>query len=265
MPDGDAVILALLALAHAAIPEGLDIEATDAWEQAHEQLLDGPPGCWEAVGRASFSYDLGRYGGTRGTSAFAGRLVDGTWKDFHVESLGRVHWGRRGGETRSYDDSQLFVPLIGRLEGGTVSIGGGGDVDVETAGDDDPTNVVRDIIDELAAGVDITYAEWDDARGGVVLHRDVAIGKGQNAPAAAVTAFFPAGGRLPVSYDVRFPDTFRRGPVVVRDAKMQLRGRPDGDVVLPVAEAYSATFGALGTSFSFAQTVQYVKMVRCGG
>ena len=120
----------LFAVALAGPPEGLDLDDPVPWEEASRQLFEGPPGCWEIVGKATWNHDGARWGVSRGSAAFAGRLVDGVWaNDLYIEPLGEiVREGPREVERRVYrDDAQPFLPLLGRHSGDTFGDGGDSD------------------------------------------------------------------------------------------------------------------------------------------
>lgn len=262
------MLFALAALA--AAPEGVDLEDHAPWIAGSEALMDGPPGCWELVGQAAWSYDFGRLGEMRGNAIFAGRLVDGVWKGFHVEPLGEIVRMGRDRPSHQYVPEQRFTPLIGlRYEGSTSISAGESGVAVETEQDDTtaPTNVLRELLADLGGDAEYTWAEWDDEREGVLLRRVVPLGGGASAPEADVRTFFPGVGTQPTRVDVAFPERFMAGEgmarVRVQDARVQLRGRVVDGRVLPVAEAYSARIGVVGFDFGFAQTLQYTSAVAC--
>ena len=89
------LIAVLASLAIAGAPAGVDLNDLDHWENTAEAFLDGPPGCWEIVGQASWNWDAGRFGMSRGDTIFAAQMVDGLWGEFHLEPLGEVVRERR--------------------------------------------------------------------------------------------------------------------------------------------------------------------------
>jgi len=251
----------LVAAALAAPPPGVDLEDLDGWATAADRLLDGPPGCWEVVGRADWNHDGGQFGFTRGSAVFAGRLEEGVWSEFHVESLGEVFREGREEERHVYRDEQLFVPLMGRYEDDDDE---GGEDTLE--GGSAPVNVVRDLLSDLEGSAEYTWATWDEEAQGVVFTRVVPIGKRANAPEVTLDVFFPNGDVVPEHGDVKFPERFwihDLPPVVVRDAQVQLRGQRWGEDVFPAAEAFSVELRALGFRFRAAQTIRYRSFVPC--
>ena len=76
-----------MALGWATVPDRVDVDNIEHWEAGMNRLLDGPEGCWELVGKASWEWDFGRFGSSRGDAAFIGRMRGGVWEGFHVESF----------------------------------------------------------------------------------------------------------------------------------------------------------------------------------
>jgi hypothetical protein len=253
----------LLAAALAAPPPGVDTEDIDVWAAAADQLLDGPAGCWEVVGRADWNHDGGRIGFTRGSAVFAGRMEEGVWSEYHIESLGEVYREFREDEQHTYRAEQLFVPLMGRHaegddeeEGGETAIEGG-------AG---PVNVLTDVLSELRGSAEYAWAAWDEDASAVVFTRVVPIGKRTNAPEVTMNVVFPEGEVVPERAEVVFPERFwinNVPPVVIRDARVELRGQRWGDTVFPAAEAFSAELRVLGFRLTSAQTIRYRSVRPC--
>ena len=275
-----------MSAALAAQPDGLDLEDPTVWETGADMLLDGPPGCWEVVGRASWNYDLGRFASSRGDSVFAARLKDGVWSDFFVDSTGEMlRVGRKGAEERVFVDKQRFVPLLGRISDASMPESwneddekkgdGGAEVRVDTDGDgytdrnDAAVNIVREILDNLDNNVDYSYAQWNDPRQAVVLVKAIPMGKGSNAPEAEVEAVFPGGGRLPSELTVSFPEKFMVGDFPARakvvDAQIMARGQVVQGAVFPEAETYSFGLAVFGFRFNVAQTIDYQTVRACDG
>lgn len=261
-------------LALAAVPSSVDLEELDLWEDGADRLLDGPEGCWEIVGQATWDWDVGRFGGSRGGAVFVGRLHDGVWSEVHLRSLGEVRRepGRKGREVLQYAQEPRFAPLVGSLEGGRITVSGGeGSAEVEVErdpGDGAAENLVRNVLRELGGRVDTAWTQWDDARQAVVLHRSVPIGEGANAPEARVEVVFPGGQPLPDAMTVRFPERFFRGTlprIRIEDAVVEVRGRISQGSIFPTSEAFRFDFGFLGMRFSGAQTITYKSAVRCPG
>lgn len=245
------------AVALAGPPEGVDLDDPVPWEEASRQLFEGPAGCWDIVGKATWNHDGARYGVSRGAAAFAGRLEDGIWRgDLHVEPLGEiVREGPRDSERRVYrDDAQPFMPMLGKRldegDGGTMS------------------TALDGLLAELQGEARYTWVKWDDATGDVVFTEVVPVGDRAEAPEITVDVRFPGGGRLPSRADVKFPErltVYPMPPVVARNARVEIRGVPAGGRVFPAAEAYSADFGVLGMRFHSAQSIQYRSIRPCTG
>ncbi len=258
------------AVALAQVPEGVDLEDMDRWDAGAEVFLDGPPGCWELVGKASWHWDFGRLGKSRGDAAFIGRLRDGVWEGFHIEPLGEVTRRGREAESRQYSDEPRFAPMFGQLPGGSISIEAGdrNSIRGERNRDATPGNLLRTALDELSTEVEIGYAQWDRSRNGVVYHRSLPLNRGHRAPDTSVVTFFPEGSALPTEYVVTFPERFHRGRLPrfkITDARAELRAEPSGGRLFPVAEAVRFDIGVLGFSWSGAQTIQYLRATPCGG
>jgi hypothetical protein len=260
-------------LALAAVPAHVDLQDLDRWEAGPDQVLDGPSGCWEMVGLATWNWDFGRFGGSRGDALFVGRLDDGVWQEFHLEPLGEVirDRGRQGTESRVYQlDEPRFAPLVGKITGRRVTLAGSEGAAEEPDSDEEenrsPNNLVRRALDDLGGSVDTAWAQWDADRQGVVLLRSIPMNESSRPPIAELTAFFPGGRDVAVSVDVAFPERFYKGRFPrwrLDDAVVHVRGRPSGDSVFPTAESFSFTFGVFGFSFTGAQTIRYKSAKRC--
>lgn len=261
-----------IGLAVAAVPAHVDLQDLDRWEAGPDQVLDGPDGCWEMVGLATWNWDFGRFGGSRGDALFVGRLDDGVWQEFHLEPLGEVvrERGRRGSESRVYQlDEPRFAPLVGKITGRRVTLAGSDGAAEEPDSDEEtrsPNNLVRRALDDLSGSVDTAWAQWDAEREGVVLLRSIPMNESSRPPLAELTAFFPGGRDLAVSVDVVFPERFYKGRFPrwrLDDAVVHVRGRPSGSSVFPTVESFSFTFGVFGFSFTGAQTIRYKTAKRC--
>ena len=272
------MIALLTGVALAAIPAHVDLNDLDKWEAGAEQVLDGPAGCWEMVGRASWNWDIGRFGASRGDAVFVGRLVDGVWQEFHLEPLGEVvrEKGRRAQEIQIYQISEpRFAPLVGKLDGRGIRVAGEEEPEPDSkrkkkrdSGDEDPgpTNLVRQALDDLGGSVYTSWAQWDAERDGVTLFRSVPLNDSNRPPEAAVTAFFPGGRNQAVSVDIQFPERFYKGTFPrwrLDDAVVHVRGRASNGQVFPTMESFSFEFGVLGFTFTGAQTIQYKSARRC--
>ena len=245
----------MFALALAAPPEGLDLEDPVPWEEASRQLFEGPPGCWEVVGKATWNHDGARFGVSRGEAAFAGRIQDGVWADeLHIEPLGEiVREGAHDTERLVYrDEAQPFMPLLGRH--------------TDMGDSKDPTNVVDNILAEFQGEARYSWVKWDDASGDVVYTEVVPVGDREDAPEITMDVRFPGGGKLPSRAEFTFPEKITVHPVppiVLKSAALELRAVSAGGRVFPAAEAYSADFGVLGIKLHSAQTIQYRSIRPC--
>jgi hypothetical protein len=262
-------MLLLLTTALAAMPPGIDLDAVQRWDGRADVLLDGPPGCWEVVGKASWNWDLGRWGGSRGDAVFAGRLVDGQWSEVHLAPLGEIsRESKREAEVRVYAKEARFAPLIGRLTGQRITVATDDtEVAVDAEEQASASNVLRTTLDRIGGAVETTWAEWDADAEAVRLHRVVPIGDGARAPEAEVTVRFPGGDELPTALDVAFPDQFKAGSwprrFTIRDAEVHLRGAVAAGRVFPAAESFRFEFGLMGFWGSGAQTIRYHQIKAC--
>lgn len=246
----------MLAVALAAPPEGLVADEADQWIDAWSVIQDGPPGCWEVVGTASWNWDAGRLGGARGDSAFIGRLEDGVWRDFVVRSMGeeRREPKQRVSHRQYPHDELRFVPLVGRRTGSAYD---------DDEDDDAGENVLSAVFDELGTDVDFSSSRWNDEAKGVVLTRVIPLSTG---PDAEMDVFFPDGGQLPTRADIRFPDAFgvpRMRIAKVYDAKARIRGSAQHGTVFPRAETFSFSAGLLGFRLYGAQSISYKQFRPC--
>lgn len=255
------------AVARAEVPADVDLSDVLRWEDHAEDLLDGPEGCWEWVGDASWRWDLGRFGGSRGDAVFVGRTEDGHWGSLVLQPLGEERREGREPPLRVYDVREArFAPLIGSLAGAKVRVT---TVDGATSGEAgmeenaEASNILRDALRRIGAGSASSYVEWDDARGGVVLHRAIGLDGGGEIDAAV---FFPGGGTAPTAVDLVFPARFKAGSFprwTIEDATVHLRGVAHQGAVFPESETFSFSFSLLGWRFTGAQTVQYRHTKRC--
>lgn len=246
-----------------------DVDLTDVlrWEDHAEDLLDGPEGCWEWVGDASWAWDVGRFGGSRGDAVFVGRTEDGRWGSLVLQPLGEERREGREPPVRVYDVREArFAPLVGSLVGSKVRVTTVDGTTSDEAGMEEnaeASNVLRETLGKLGAGNATSWVEWDDVRGGVVLHRGIAMDGADEIDAAV---FFPGGGTVPTAVDLVFPPRFKTGTFprwTIEDAVVHLRGVAHGDGAFPESETFSFGFSLLGWRFSGAQTVRYRHVKRC--
>lgn len=252
-------------IASAGPPPNVDLEDIDKWEDAAEALLDLPRGCWEWVGQASWDWNTGKYS-SRGDAIFAGKTNDGLWGEVHLQPLGEVLEDRRGNVARIYEhDEARFTPLVGRLVGGRITVGDDLENSDELLDGAEAVNVLREAIRRIGGDAFVSWAEWSDERGGVVLNRAIPLAIGR-AEEIEVKIFFPSGGDVPSYLDVRFPRKFKAGKWprwTVRDAEVHVRGLIRGNVVYPSSEAFKFKYRFLGRRHHGAQTVVYKRISRC--
>lgn len=256
----------LAAAAVAGAPPGLDLEATDAWQAAADGLLDGPPGCWEAVGRATWDHDFGRWGGTRGDAAFAGRLIDGVWGELRVVPLGEIVTRRGEDAPPSYTTAARFVPMFGRVRGLRIGLDGDRQLFVERSRDArvDPVNTARDVLDRLTASVEVGWAEWSDERGGVELVTRTTAGR-RDATVRTRT-FFPDGAAAPAAWTLDVEGTYVHDglvPARVDGLFVDVRVAASDGVVLPTAEAARFELRLASVTLRAAQTLRYERVAPC--
>jgi len=264
------LLLALIGLAFAQPPDGVDPEDIDHWSIAAEAVLDGPAGCWEVVGEATWNWDFGRFGANRGSAAFVSRFEGGEWGRFHLEPLGEIARGRgrfaKEG-TVAYDRSEAkFVPLIGKLQGGSVTVSSAEDPDDEGVEleEDSTVNVLREVLDRIGGESESTWAQWDEVERAMVLERMVPIGKSNKE--ARISSRFPEGRDVPAQVDVVLPERVAYGilpRITIQDASVKLRGRDHRGSFFPTAETVHYEASVLGFRFSGDQTIVYRKMKRC--
>jgi hypothetical protein len=234
---------------------------------ASERVLDGPPGCWEVVGRASWSHDFGALGSTRGDAVFSGRLRDGVWGEIAIFPLGTVDRARGEAEEgpEVYASDQRFTPLIGQVRGLAVSLDRTGAMQVRRSSDPrvDPVNTVRDVIDRLSRGAETVFARWDEPLQAVVLERDRTVGKVRSPLSMSVV--FPDGGTTPAAWTLHLERPYHHdalGLVRVSALDVDLRFANDG---LPQSEQMSTRLSIAGASFTASQRLVYTSVRACGG
>lgn len=258
------------AAALAALPPEVDLQDVERWEENADRLLAPPDGCWEWVGEVSWAWDVGRFGGSRGDAVVAGRTTDGLWGTMWLRPEGEERWDRREEPVHVYDAREArFAPLVGRLTGARVRVAGpDGEPLGEAMADEnaEAANVLHRALDRLSGDVVSSWAEWDDERGGVVLHRAIPLEDGGAGDEILAHVFFPDGGVLPTALDLEFPEEFRTGRLprwTIRDARVQVRGVARDGQVYPSAEAFSFGFGVFGLRFTGAQTIAWKRIAAC--
>lgn len=246
----------LLAAALAAPPANIDPTEASQWDNAWESLFEGPPGCWEVVGRATWNWDFGKQGAAKGDAVFVGRLDDGEWGSLYIRSLGEDVRDKQLQPIRVFPHGeQHFVPLVGKRLGV-----------VDERGEANTETLLDAVFDELGGGIDYTYSDWDDHTASVVLTRVLPIGEKDNR--AEMKVWFPDGGMLPTYGRIDFPEAFSIPgmPLArVRSAQAQVRGRATAGLVFPEAESFSLEAGLLGFRVKGSQTIRYQSFAPCGG
>ncbi len=238
----------LLGFALGGVPEGIDVEDPGPWQDRAMKLLSGPPGCWEVVGDATWSWDYGRWGSKRGDSAFVARFDDGIWSGFVVRSLGQVE-SDKDASRHTYVDEAAIAPLVGKRRSMTLwaSTGPdeGFDMHVAVDGEKPPENQLQRLLEQLGGDVETAWAHWDVARDGVVLDRTVPIGDNKAAPFVKQRAFFPGGATLPTELDTVAEAAISLGGGKIHDASVRIRGKTHAGNLFPTAEAQQYTVSAL--------------------
>ncbi|TVQ91571.1 MAG: hypothetical protein EA397_09520 [Deltaproteobacteria bacterium] len=255
----------LSALAFANTPAHVDLENVDLWAEGADTLLDGPPGCWEVVGRATWAWDLGKYGFNRGDSVIVGRLFDGIWTGFSAISLGEVQRKKKGASRHVYPDALRVVPMLGRVDE-SVRRDSRRSRSSEPSGSGEAVNLIRTVLDDVGGDVEVSWATWEDTAQAVVYHRGLEVGAGRNPPEATVRVRFPNGGDVPDALEIEFPEswktqTFPRAKITSTSVKV--RGQIVEGVAFPASEAVKADATVLGMTFSGAQTIDYRSFTPC--
>jgi hypothetical protein len=232
------------------------------WDHAADALIDGPAGCWEVVGRASWDHDFGRLGGTRGDAVFAGRLVDGVWGKMTIWPQGEIVDRKGEDSAEQFGEEPRFSPMIGRVRGLAVRLDGDRDLSVTRSTDEaiEAVNTVRDLMDSLTADVETVDAAWDADADGVKLTR-LAESRGAD---VRTEVLFPGGGLVPARWDVTIDGPLHKGLVKVSDFAVHLRGRVVGDQVLPDAEAVRLELHLAAFTVTARQTIVYTSVEECG-
>lgn len=248
-------LLASLALAGPQ-PETLDVSDPTPWEASWSVLQDGPPGCWEVVGAASWSWSFGRFGYAKGDAAFVGRFESGVWRDVVVRSMGEEEKWRRDPPRHIYDHDRVkWMPMVGRRNSPEL------DEDEDGLGD----QVISWALRELGSEVEFADTRWDAERDAVILNRTIPF---ETAGKAVMEVTFPGGDVLPTGLTLDFPDSFTVPGfrlARVTDAKARIRARAVGGTVFPEAETMSFGVSVLGMSGEGAQTIRYRSFRPCGG
>ncbi|MCB9683464.1 MAG: hypothetical protein H6738_19255 [Alphaproteobacteria bacterium] len=262
------MIVAWIASALAAPPEGVDPDDVFHWEAGSRALLDGPPGCWELSGQLDLTLS-GYVPASRWTrperrdhkmhGTFSGRIDGGTWTSFTYEL-----------DDGEDDMTVPLFPMTGRISPdvvkrldepseSTLQISSDGN------GEEEAVNTLRRTLDAIDPETETAYAEWSDGKGAVRLLQDIPF-EGSGRDTVVVETLFPNGGPA-TSLDVTFPRRVKVGDallkVTVFDGQMHLRGQQVGDLVMPALESLSVGMGALGLTGAWEQKLTYQKAQRC--
>lgn len=265
------------ALALAAAPEGVDLEDLDGWEARSRALLDGPSGCWELSGRATVKFAAYTPGGVLSRAGqhdllregtFHGRIEDGVWRSFGY-SL----------ETKEgkLDLDVPIYPMEGRIDAAVIQdespkaeeARGGVSIATEGGGNGtDAGNLLDDVLEDLDFGAALSWVEWRDDLGGLVLIEEVPLEDGRDPPMVRKTTTFPQGKPYGTVVDVLFPPKLKIDEegtpnVHVMDGQLHLRGVVVGDVVLPGVSGMSVVVGVLGFTGGYEQRMLYQEARRC--
>jgi len=249
------------------------------WEQAARVLLDGPPGCVEVQGTATFQVAFFSPGGWLGPGErrdlvskghFEGRLQGGTWTAL------RTTWDPvEDGDALHIDQVH---PIVGKVQPaadapapdppgkGSVSIsssGSGTSIDV-AGGSEGALGLLDQIMHDIDPAVTTAYASWEGERRSVVLHQLVPLE--HDGGDLEVQVSFPEGGP-PLSLDAVFPPRVRAGDGLVKmrvlDAQLHLRSRNTELGVLPGEEGASMVVGVLGYTLGVDQRLSYDRARAC--
>jgi hypothetical protein len=255
------VVLALAAAALAGPPVGVDLEDGQRWETAPNALLDGPPGCWEVVGYATWDHDLGRWGSTRGEALFVGRMVDGVWGPFRVFPRGEYV---DGAEAPIYVEEDRFTPFFGRVRGLRVRLDRSRDLQVDRSKDPrvEAVSTVDDVLSKLTQDVETWEVSWEEDA--VVLTRTGTAGRKEAQVTSRTT--FPGGGTIAETHSVALVGTYvHKGlfPARVRALDLRLEGRLEDGVVLPVRETLSFDLGLVVARVKASQEIVYRHVGAC--
>jgi hypothetical protein len=248
----------LLAAAFAAAPDGVMAEDAESWVSHAEVLRSGPEGCFEVVGRATWDWDLGKRGGTRGSAAFVGKYEDGVWLDMLIKSLGEDTWRRNDVPVRVYPHGEMtFAPLVGTIP----------QVFGEARGQSFIEDIVKDITHALDTSESYPWSEWSDDKQAVVLHQVVPFGTDGRGPEATIDAYFPQGDTVPQHLSIEVGSISGvsgwRG-AKVRRVSGHVRGVLIDDVVFLTVESLSFEATSPRATLIGSQTIRYLTYRACG-
>lgn len=255
------LLAAQFATAIAAAPANVDLEAIEQWNSNADRLLNGPSGCWEVVGRAAWTWDLGPGGDHQGSALFTGRLADGEWSEFWVRSLGEAHDRPRQANYVDYPHEQHFIPLVGKLRRDRVSRKG------RTYGEEqDARNVLRSTLENVTGDAATVEVHWDETRKSVFVTREIDMNRSASDAPVSLAFAFPNGAPNATRLDVTFPAWFSTGgfpSARVTNARATVVGSAHAGQVFPDAETFQFVGSTLGITFSATQTVSYRSFRPC--
>ena len=277
------------------MPSSVDLFAVEGWEAAANSIMDGPSGCIEWVGEASYNYQVAGMGGVEGRQVFAGRTVDGVWSPLYIKSLGQTVQWKKGEPYKRYQETRMFTPLMGQIR---ESERGRGDreeeenpdqeadtergvkveskvstkkqsvrvgVSFESSGD--AVNLVANFLDGLDGKVESIFAEWRSDIDAVVLNRIVPIKDKRKSAEAHMRATFPNGQDRPTRVVVSVSKPFSVGSfprkAKVKRANIDLRVSQIGQLLYPTDEAYTLEVSYMGVPVTANQTIHYRSARRC--
>lgn len=256
----------LLASALAAPPPDLVVDDPILWQDASSKVLDGPPGCWEVVGRVSWTWDVGRFGLSHGSSVFAARLEDGIWRDIYIRSLGEDQQSRLEPVRRVFPHGeQRFLPLVGRARIQRITDEEGNTIEFADASPP-PVSPLNSVFERLGTDVEYSSVTWNEERHAVVLERRIPLQRAGSDPDAVMRVSFPSGGLAPDYLDVVFPAAFSSGgfpSVRYQDAYAAVDARLVDGMTFPEGETFRFQASVLGFHVDAAQTIDYRSFNRC--
>ncbi|MCA9494778.1 MAG: hypothetical protein KC621_32840 [Myxococcales bacterium] len=260
------MIVAWIAAASAAPPEGVDPEDVFAWEDRSRALLEGPPGCWELSGQLDLTLS-GYVPASRWTrpdrrdhklhGTFTGRIDSGTWTSFTYEL-----------DDGDDDITVPLFPMTGRISPDVVKRldePSESTLQISTGEGEEAVNTLRRMLDAIDPETETAYAEWSESKGAVRLLQDIPF-EGSGRDTVVVETLFPAGGPA-TSLDATFPRRVKVGDALLKvtlfDGQMHLRGQQVGELVMPALESLSVGMGLLGFTGAWEQKLTYQKAQRC--
>jgi hypothetical protein len=249
-----------VALAFASPPSGLDLDDIDTWAARSDDLMVGPPGCWEFEGDAvqrvawylpaSF-WSRGETKEVRKEATFKGRLEDQRWVQFEVEGEDQQDGDNAivigGGEEVDLDIP--IEPIVGKRG----SSGGTGTADKAVS-------MVDNLLDSIEPSTSTAFVQWEETPPAVRFVQHVPLDDSRRPPELELSTWFPMGGPA-TKIDGTFPKRFKIGEfplrITVMRGQFHVRGQRVGDVVLPGVESLSMVVGVLGYTFGYEQKVVY--------